>query len=232
MSYWFGLTIEKCAILVSDRRRIHHDKNDLINDGTSKIFKINNSIYLSGSGLLPFVEDLSEQLKKMFNTQKFCLERLKDSYEKLQEKLQEKYQYYNDRVLHQLKSGGLDIGVQEQQCTSVLIGAVSDGGIPLLLSGYSVESFKIHEQTGSGKFICLPPLNPSLESIFPRIRIMIAEASKVLSVKDEPISRIREKVLLCLPAIIKEVAAKNASVSSCGNIVIIAYNNSWEIPFD
>lgn len=231
MSYWFGLTLEKYAVLISDRRRTDYEHGSSVDDSYPKIHKINDSIYITGSGLLSFVEDVAKDFREMFRARRFSLTMLRNSHSVLQDKLSKKYQWYHDKVLTQLREKGLDAREQELQCTSVVIGAVTEENIPLLLVCHSIDSFKIREQAGDGKFVCAPPLDDVLISIIGNIKNLIAVAAKELRKPGISISEIQEKAPGVLPPVIHEVAARDSSVSYNGDIVIIGYDSSWEIQF-
>ena len=232
MSYWFELTTEKYAILVSDKRRTYSGQSEVIDDAGSKIIKVNNSIYLTGAGLLPFVEDVAKDFRGIFKSEKVLLKKLQNSYIGLQGKLTEKYDWYHNKVLSQMEEQGLNIDEQKQQCTSVAIGAVSQEGSQFLLVGYSIEFFKIHEQQGSGKFICLPPLNDNLLNIFKSIKGLIKMAEKALNEKNFGITEIKRRSLELLPPVIHKVSSRMPSVSKKGDIAIIGSDDSCIISFN
>jgi hypothetical protein len=232
MSYWFGLTIERYTILVSDRRRIYYERESLTDDSSPKIFKINDSIHITGAGLLPFVEDVAKDFREMFGLKRLSLQTLRNSYSGLKDKLLKKYWCYHNQILKQLKEKGLDASEQEQQCTSVVIGAVSEEGTPFLLVSSSVQSFRIREQCGPEKFVCMPPLNPTLTNIINPIRNLIAIAGKALNKKGITISEIKNNATKLLPEVIHKAASEISSVSHNGDIAIIGHDNSWRISFD
>lgn len=231
MSYWFGLTLEKCAVLVSDRRRTDYEHGSSVDDSYPKIHKINESIYITGSGLLPFVEDVAKDFREIFRAQRLSLTMLRNSHSGLQDRLSKKYQWYHNKVLTQLREKGLDIRQQELQCTSIVVGAVTEENIPLLLVCHSIDSFKVREQSGAGKFVCAPPLDDALLKIIDSVRDLIAVAAKELRKPGISISEIQEKAPDVLSPVIHEVAARDSSVSYNGDIAIIGYDSSWEIRF-
>jgi len=231
MSYWFGLTLEKYAVLVSDRRRTDYEHGSSVDDSYPKIHKINDSIYITGSGLLPFVEDVAKDFREMFRAQRLSLAMLRNSHSGLQDRLSKKYQWYHNKVLSQLREKGMDAREQELQCTSVVVGAVTEEDIPLLLACHSIDSFKVREQSGSGKFVCAPPLDDALLKIIDDVRDLIAVAGKALNKTGISISEIQREAPDVLPPVIHEVASKISSVSPNGDIAIIGRDSSWEMEF-
>ncbi|MFH1014755.1 MAG: hypothetical protein V1762_02385 [Nitrospirota bacterium] len=231
MSYWFGLTLEKYAVLVSDRRRIDYEHGSSVDDSHPKIHKINDSIYITGSGLLPFIEEVAKNFREMFGAHRPSLKILRNSYLELQGTLLKKYQWYHNQVLKQLKEKKLDTSEQERQCTSVVIGAVTEENVPLLLVSHSVGSFKVREQSGGGKFVCTPPLDDSLLEMTNAIKDLIGIAGKALNRTGISSSEIKEKASELLPSVIQGVASRISSVSPNGDIAIIGYDASWEIEF-
>jgi len=123
MSFFAGLTLEKHCVLLSDRRRLILEDKPTHDDSDPKIWKIREDLYVTGAGLLHFIDGyLKLVLPKVVKDSPLEMALLRAKLPEWQVEFSRIYKEMNQSVLSQMESEGLDVNEQKFQITSAMLG--------------------------------------------------------------------------------------------------------------
>lgn len=226
MSFYFGITLESHSILVSDRRRHVYSESPTHEDGSPKIWRIRDDLFLTAAGLLFLAEGfLLKVLPQVVKDSPLDMNLLVPKLPEWSKVFDRKYKEMERNVIAQLESKGLDPAIQKEQVTSVLVGGVDGKGVPFLLGFYSFEEFKPHLQHGTFRRSVLPLFSEDgdvkkSEQLTKWVNNAVVKRLKLLAAMTKESDRVKRAVKI-MPEVVRLVAAKDRGVSPEYDLVVI-----------
>jgi len=233
MSYYFGVTLKSHSVLVSDLSRSEYVGEELRGRqlGT-KVFKIRENLYLTGAGLLHFVDDMGlRAFPQVFQkTPGLRLEDVKESLKSISEWLDQNYGQLIQTMTKSIRDENIDAQMLLEQDTALLLGGVDENAHPFLVDFHSVENFR--PRLMANKFTAsIPALYPSgttieyVERLHKKMLVMVKDYLKQLKEIQDSSQQLALAVKV-LPGLIAIAAQEYAGVSREYEIVVVGSRNS------
>jgi hypothetical protein len=232
MSYCFGFTLQKHAILVSDKQRTEYREEGVRRILETKIWKLRDDLFIAAAGMLYFADDMAKRvLPQVVQDKQIRREALESYLSEWAEFFDRSHSELERHHIQQLCQFGHDPNVQREMDTLLLLAGRDADANPFLLGFHSKEHFKPAISWGSFKYhvpVSYPDerttaedvrkFNETILQMFKRRHVRLFEMS------DET-ARVK-RALKIMPEIIAFVSQKNSAVSNQYDIAVVGPNGS------